>query len=167
MSAYLSQHNLPDILHVPGASNETAQVNGTSNKPAIGMNSDSNGNTPNGSQQPPPVPPRSFEKTFDDNFMAYVARTLMFLEIFHGYLITESFYKNRSEPVPKPTVGTKLEGLLMDEFEEDFNPRAFESAVNGIANHQTNHSSLLNGQISTNSNFFSQSNGTTSPPPLC
>ncbi|XP_076182635.1 PTB domain-containing engulfment adapter protein 1 isoform X2 [Ptiloglossa arizonensis] len=141
VSAYLSQHNLPDILHVPGASNETAQVNGTSNKPAIGMNSDSNGNTPNGSQQPPPVPPRSFEKTFDDNFMA-------------------------SEPVPKPTVGTKLEGLLMDEFEEDFNPRAFESAVNGIANHQTNHSSLLNGQISTNSNFFSQSNGTTSPPPL-
>ncbi|XP_054015993.1 PTB domain-containing engulfment adapter protein 1-like [Hylaeus anthracinus] len=141
VSAYLSQHNLPDILHVPGASSETTQVNGTSNKFSSGTNSDSNGNTPNGSQQPPPVPPRNFEKTFDDNFMT-------------------------SEPAQKPSVGTKLEGLLMDEFEEDFNPRAFESAVNGITNHQTNHSSLLNGQISSNSNFFSQSNGTTSPPPL-
>jgi len=64
-----------------------------------------------------------------------------------------------------PSVGTKLEGLLMDEFEEDFNPRAYETAANGLANHQSNNS-LLNGQISSGSNFFSQSNGTTSPPPL-
>ena len=144
VSAYLSQHNLPDILHVPGGvpSNETTQVNGTSSKPSsLGSNSDANGNTSNGSQQPPPVPPRSFEKTFDDNFLG-------------------------SEPAPTPSVGTKLEGLLMDEFEEDFNPRAYESAANGLPNHQTNHSSLLNGQVSANSNFFAQSNGTTSPPPL-
>ncbi|XP_076757795.1 PTB domain-containing engulfment adapter protein 1 [Xylocopa sonorina] len=141
VSAYLSQHNLPDILHVPGATNETAQVNGSTSKSSLAVNNDSNGNTSNGSQQPPPVPPRSFEKTFDDNFMG-------------------------SEPAPTPSVGTKLEGLLMDEFEEDFNPRAYESAVNGLANHQTNHNSVLNGQISSNSNFFSQSNGTTSPPPL-
>ncbi|KOC68657.1 PTB domain-containing adapter protein ced-6 [Habropoda laboriosa] len=140
VSAYLSQHNLPDILHVPGATNETTQINGSSNKSSLGISNDSNGNTSNGSQ-PPPVPPRSFEKSFDDNFMG-------------------------SEPAPTPSVGTKLEGLLMDEFEEDFNPRAYESAANGLGNHQTNHNSLLNGQVSSNSNFFSQSNGTTSPPPL-
>ncbi|XP_003694775.1 PTB domain-containing engulfment adapter protein 1 [Apis florea] len=141
VSAYLSQHNLPDILHVPGATNETMQVNGLGNKSSLGLNNDSNGNTSNGSQQPPPVPPRSFEKTFDDNFMG-------------------------NEPTPTPSVGTKLEGLLMDEFEEDFNPRAYESAINGLANHQTSHNNLLNSQVSSNSNFFSQSNGTTSPPPL-
>lgn len=73
----------------------------------------------------------------------------------------------RSEPTPTPSVGTKLEGLLMDEFEEDFNPRAYETAANGSTNHQSSHNSLLNGQVSSNSNFFSQSNGTTSPPPLC
>ncbi|XP_031832789.2 PTB domain-containing engulfment adapter protein 1 [Nomia melanderi] len=139
VSAYLSQHNLPDILHISGSSNDTPQVNGTSNKPSTGANNDTNGNTPNGSQ-PPPVPPRSFEKTFDDNFMG--------------------------EPTPTPSVGTKLEGLLMDEFEEDFNPRAYETASNGTMNHQTNHNSLLNGQIPPSSNFFSQSNGITSPPPL-
>ncbi|XP_071869742.1 PTB domain-containing engulfment adapter protein 1 [Bombus fervidus] len=141
VSAYLSQHNLPDILHVPGATNETTQVNGLANKSSLGNINDSNGNTSNGSQQPPPVPPRSFEKTFDDNFIG-------------------------SEPTPTPSVGTKLEGLLMDEFEEDFNPRAYETAANGLTNHQSSHNSLLNGQVSSNSNFFSQSNGTTSPPPL-
>lgn len=66
-----------------------------------------------------------------------------------------------------PSVGTKLEGLLMDEFEEDFNPRAYETAANGLVNHQSNNGALLNGQISSGSNFFSQSNGTSSPPPLC
>ncbi|XP_033349995.1 PTB domain-containing engulfment adapter protein 1-like [Bombus vosnesenskii] len=142
VSAYLSQHNLPDILHVPGATNETTHVNGLANKSSLGNINDSNGNTSNGSQQPPPVPPRSFEKTFDDNFMG-------------------------SEPTPTPSVGTKLEGLLMDEFEEDFNPRAYETATaNGLTNHQSSHNNLLNGQVSSNSNFFSQSNGTTSPPPL-
>lgn len=65
-----------------------------------------------------------------------------------------------------PSVGTKLEGLLMDEFEENFNPRAYEAAVNGLANHQSNNNPLLNGQVSSGTNFFSQSNGT-SPPPLC
>lgn len=68
MSAYLSQHNIPDILHVPGA--PTEQVNGTISKPLLNM-SDSNGNTSNGPQQPPPVPPRNFEKSFDDDFMGY------------------------------------------------------------------------------------------------
>lgn len=139
VSAYLSQHNLPDILHVPGATNETAQVNGSTGKSCVGISNDSNGNTSNGSPQPPPVPPRSFEKSFDDNFMG-------------------------SESASTPSVGTKLEGLLMDEFEEDFNPRAYESAVNGLTNHQTNHNSVLNGQVS--SSTFSQSNGSTSPPPL-
>ncbi|XP_024877905.1 PTB domain-containing engulfment adapter protein 1-like [Temnothorax curvispinosus] len=140
VSAYLSQHNIPDILHVPGAPTDSPQVNGTISQPLLNM-SDSNGNTSNGPQQPPPVPPRSFEKSFDDDFMG-------------------------NEPAPMPSVGTKLEGLLMDEFEEDFNPRAYETATNGLANHQSNNNPLLNGQISSGSIFFSQSNGTTSPPPL-
>jgi len=37
----------------------------------LNTSSDSNGNTSNGPQQPPPVPPRSFEKSFDDDFMGY------------------------------------------------------------------------------------------------
>ncbi|EZA50710.1 hypothetical protein DMN91_000139 [Ooceraea biroi] len=142
VSAYLSQHNLPDILHVPGAPTDSPQINGTtSSKLVLNTSSDSNGNTSNGPQQPPPVPPRSFEKSFDDDFMG-------------------------SEPAPMPSVGTKLEGLLMDEFEEDFNPRAYETAANGLANHQSNNNALLNGQVSSGANFFSQSNGTTSSPPL-
>ncbi|XP_011638504.1 PTB domain-containing engulfment adapter protein 1-like [Pogonomyrmex barbatus] len=140
VSTYLSQHNLPDILHVPGAPTDSPQINGTSNKPLLNMSSDSNGNTSNGPQQPPPVPPRSFEKSFDDDFIG-------------------------NEPAPVPSVGTKLEGLLMDEFEEDFNPRAYETAANGLTNHQSNNNPLLNGQLSSGSNFFSQSNGI-SPPPL-
>lgn len=141
VSAYLSQHNLPDILHVLGAPTDSPQVNGTVSKALLNTSSDSNGNTSNGPQQPPPVPPRSFEKSFDDDFMG-------------------------NEPMPIPSVGTKLEGLLMDEFEEDFNPRAYETAANGLANHQSNNNPLLNGQVSSGSNFFSQSNGTISPPPL-
>lgn len=140
VAAYLSQHNLPDILHVPGSSSEATQMNGTSGKSSSGTDNDSNGNTSNGSQQPPPVPPRSFEKSFDDDFMG--------------------------ESTPTPSVGTKLEGLLMDEFEEDFNPRAYETAANGLANYQTNHNPPLNGQVSSSTNFFSQTNGTTNPPPL-
>lgn len=141
VSTYLSQHNLPDILHVPRAPSDSPQVNGTISKTLLNTSSDSNGNTSNGPQQPPPVPPRSFEKSFDDDFMG-------------------------NEPVSTPSVGTKLEGLLMDEFEEDFNPRAYETATNGLTNHQSNSNSLLNGQVSSGSNFFSQSNGTISPPPL-
>lgn len=78
-----------------------------------------------------------------------------------------SLSSRRNEPTPMPSVGTKLEGLLMDEFEEDFNPRAYETAANGLANHQSNNNPLLNGQVSSGTNFFSQSNGTTNPPPLC
>lgn len=141
VAAYLSQHNLPEILHVPGSSSEVTQVNGTNGKSSSSTNNDSNGNTSNGSQQPPPVPPRSFEKSFDDDFMG-------------------------SEPAPTPSVGTKLEGLLMDEFEEDFNPRAYETAVNGLANYQANHNPSVNGQVPSSTNFFSQTNGTTNPPPL-
>jgi len=73
VSAYLSQHNLPDILHVPGAPADSSQVNGTTSKSLLNTSSDSNGNTSNGPQQPPPVPPRSFEKSFDDDFMGYRA----------------------------------------------------------------------------------------------
>lgn len=54
----------------------------------------------------------------------------------------------------------------MDEFEEDFNPRAFENPSNGSPNHQSNNNSLLNGQSGSGSNFFAQTNGLNSAP-LC
>lgn len=89
VSAYLAQHDIPDILHVPETSspstattpNSTAnkkesipRVNGSASKLFINATSDTNGNSaPNGGlQQPPPVPPRSFEKPFDDQLMGYV-----------------------------------------------------------------------------------------------
>lgn len=78
MSAYLSQHNIPDILHVPGAPTDLSQVNGTTSNSLLNISSDSNGNTSNGPQQPPPVPPRSFEKSFDDDFMGYDQRDCKF-----------------------------------------------------------------------------------------
>ncbi|XP_043465817.1 PTB domain-containing engulfment adapter protein 1-like [Leptopilina heterotoma] len=156
ISSYLSQHNIPDILYipeVPTASTTTAstttnsltdasRVNGGPGKFILNSSSDTNGNASNGAQQPPPVPPRSFEKSFDDDFIG----------------------KNSSTPTP--AVGTKLEGLLMDEFEEDFNPRAFENPSNGSPNHQSNNNSLLNGQSPSGSNFFAQTNGLNSAPLL-
>ncbi|XP_048513848.1 PTB domain-containing engulfment adapter protein 1-like [Athalia rosae] len=154
VSSYLSQHNLPDILHVPSApvvpdscsssftDTSKPRLNGSFSKSSSSASSDSNGNTSNGVQQPPPVPPRSFEKNFDDDFI--------------------------SGELPAPTVGTKLEGLLMDEFEEDFNPRAHEGLTNGTANnHRSNNNPLSDGpQISPAQLFFPQANGVAGSPPL-
>jgi hypothetical protein len=52
----------------------------------------------------------------------------------------------------QPSVGTKLEGLLLDELEEDFNPRAYERMSSNIIN---------------DSGSLSLSNGSVSSPPLC
>jgi hypothetical protein len=81
--------------------------------------------------QPPPVPPRAFEvgscsKPFGEND-------------FIGDMLSSS---------AQPSVGTKLEGLLLDELEEDFNPRAYE-------------------QMPSNNNNSSSSNGSVTSPPLC
>ncbi|KAK0175302.1 hypothetical protein PV327_009062 [Microctonus hyperodae] len=141
VQSYLAHHNLPDILHVPNntdvATEDTPRING--NGKLSNNKNDTNGNTSNGAQQPPPVPPRSFEKTFDDDFLS-----------------------NEPTSTPTPIVGTKLEGLLMDEFEEDFNPRAYETAANGFGNHQVNNT-LTNGQTTSP---FSSTNNTITPPPL-
>ncbi|KAK9504369.1 hypothetical protein O3M35_010717 [Rhynocoris fuscipes] len=48
-----------------------------------------------------------------------------------------SFEKN-SFISDAPTVGTKLEGLLLDELDDDFNPRANEVPTNGVQKSQTN-----------------------------
>ncbi|XP_001604723.2 PTB domain-containing engulfment adapter protein 1 [Nasonia vitripennis] len=153
ISSYLAQHDIPDILHVPDSSSSSAtpakessipRVNGSAGKLFINNSTaDTNGNASNGGQQPPPVPPRSFEKSFDDNFMG-------------------------SEPSsPQNSTGgsNKGEGLLIDEFdEEDFNPRAFETSSNGITNHLSNNNTS-NGQI-TAGDIFTQTNGMNSPPLL-
>lgn len=57
-------------------------------------------------------------------------------------------------------MGTKLEGLLMDELEEDFNPRACEHNSNNT-NLQSNNFILNN--YNGNGNLIPPS----SPPPLC
>ncbi|KAG8253614.1 PTB domain-containing engulfment adapter protein 1 [Homalodisca vitripennis] len=77
----------------------------------------------------PPVPPRFFQsKPFTD--------TDLIGDINSG-----------------PTVGTKLEGLLMDELEEDFNPRACENLAN-------------NSQCIINNNGNILPPSPSSPPPL-
>lgn len=83
--------------------------------------------------QPPPVPPRAFEassgnKPFGENS-------------FISDLLSSA----------QPSVGTKLEGLLLDELEEDFNPRAYERMSSSI----------------NDSGSLSLSNGSVSSPPLC
>ncbi|XP_058794202.1 PTB domain-containing engulfment adapter protein 1-like isoform X2 [Phymastichus coffea] len=152
IGAYLTQHDIPDILYVPDTSSSSAvstaakdsipRVNGSASKLFINSAADTNGNASNGTQQPPPVPPRSFEKSFDDNFMG-----------------SES-------PSPQNlSTDSKGEGLLIDEFDEDdFNPRAFENTSNGISNHLSNNNST-NGQITAGA-IFTQTNGINSPPLL-
>ncbi|KAG8040002.1 hypothetical protein G9C98_001520 [Cotesia typhae] len=137
VQSYLAHHNLPDILHVPSNSDaapEGPRLNGTSH---VKAKNDANGND---SRSPPPVPPRNFDKAFDDDF------------------ITNN---ESSSSIQSPAVGTKLEGLLMDEFEEDFNPRAYETTANGFGNHQNNN--LSNGQSAS---LFVSSNGNGTTPPL-
>ncbi|XP_014214277.1 PTB domain-containing engulfment adapter protein 1 [Copidosoma floridanum] len=151
ISSYLAQHDIPDILHVPDQSlapssstgkESIPRVNGSAGKLFINSSADTNGNSSNGTQLPPPVPPRSFEKSFDDNFMG-----------------------SESSSPRNSTSGTKTEGLLIDEFdEEDFNPRAFETCFNGISNHLSNNN-LSNGQITAGA-IFTQTNGINSPPLL-
>jgi hypothetical protein len=80
------------------------------------------------------VPPRAFEassgsKPFGEN----------------------SFISDVLSSSVQPSVGTKLEGLLLDELEEDFNPRAYERMSSSI----------------NDSGSLSLSNGSVSSPPLC
>ncbi|XP_034951385.1 PTB domain-containing engulfment adapter protein 1-like [Chelonus insularis] len=136
VQSYLVHHNLPDILHVPtntdSNSKENSRLNGNSQ---LSIKNDSNGNSSSDTTQPPPVPPRNFDKTFDDDFIT-------------------------NESTTAPIVGTKLEGLLMEEFEEDFNPRAYETAANGFDSHSN---SISNGQLSSPLNSI---NGNSPTPPL-
>ncbi|XP_067003317.2 PTB domain-containing engulfment adapter protein 1 [Anabrus simplex] len=120
-----------DILNSSHTTSQGSKENGNLLNLSGGSVASSNGfsSPPSTQSQPPPVPPRAFEasnKPFgDDDFMSEV-----------------------------PAVGTKLEGLLLDELEEDddFNPRAYEpSPGNGAAS----------------SALFAGTNGSaSSPPPL-
>jgi hypothetical protein len=83
-----------------------------------------------GIAQPPPIPPRASSSGRE------------FRET--DFTLLPSFL---------PSVGTKLEGLLLDELEEDFNPRAYEQMTSNINN---------NGSLP-----LSNSNGSASSPPLC
>jgi hypothetical protein len=63
------------------------------------------------------------------------------------------FIADMLSPAVQPSVGTKLEGLLLDELEEDFNPRAYEQMPSNINN--------------SSSVTLSNSNGSVPSPPLC
>lgn len=47
----------------------------------------------------------------------------------------------------QPTVGTKLEGLLLDDLEDDFNPRAYEDQSQPVTHvgNNTSPTNLFNG----------------------
>lgn len=136
---YMRKNNITNMLevnHNSETSNTTnvsdfnytpPSTNGTQNHGSMLLLNLSSTNLNNGSNSaPPPVPPRAFEnKPFGD-----------------GDILSD---------INTPAVGTKLEGLLIEELEDDFNPRAYEnnsSTQNFIAN---------NGNSSSN---------TSSPPPL-
>ncbi|KAL0267623.1 UNVERIFIED_CONTAM: hypothetical protein PYX00_009839 [Menopon gallinae] len=83
---------------------------------------------------PPPVPPRAFEsnKPFQNDFL-------------------------RDNTTTQPSVGTKLEGLLLDDLEDDFNPRAYEAESQSKSTTSTSPSNAFNG--------ISVSPPSLSPPP--
>ncbi|XP_021933552.1 PTB domain-containing engulfment adapter protein 1 isoform X2 [Zootermopsis nevadensis] len=149
---YMSQNGITDLLSVGSSSSSSGtttspssnEFNYSSDNIHSGQNKE-NGNLLNlstGSSngissppiaaslaQPPPVPPRAFEassgsKSFGDN----------------------SFISDMLSSA-QPSVGTKLEGLLLDELEEDFNPRAYERMSSNI--NDSGSLSLSNGSISS------------------
>lgn len=142
----LTDHDLPDILHVPiktqDLSDDVSRLNNNNNINTNGnkLSSDKNGNTLNGSQQePPPVPPRSFEKSFDENFL--------------------NSNKSLSTVLTRVIENKPVENQLIDdEFDEDFNPRAYEAATNGF-----HHNNMLNGKTTAS---FPSINDSLTPPLL-
>uniref|UniRef100_A0ABD2WPK6 PID domain-containing protein n=1 Tax=Trichogramma kaykai TaxID=54128 RepID=A0ABD2WPK6_9HYME len=158
IKTYLIQHDIPDILHVPESSTPSIlnpsttsvlrervpHLNGSAVQLSFEVNPDPNGNASNenGSQQPPPVPPRSFEKSSENDLA-----------------------ESESSAVNNPSDEPKKEGLLIDKFDEDdFNPRAFESpqnvALSNLSNNNSNNGHITAGVI------FTQTNGFNSPPLL-
>lgn len=149
---YMSQNGITDILSISNNSSSSGtttspssnEFNYSSDNTQSGDNKE-NGNLLNlstgssngissplstsGIAQPPPIPPRasSSGREFREN----------------DFMLLPSFL---------PSVGTKLEGLLLDELEEDFNPRAYEQMTSNINN---------NGSVTS-----SNSNGSASSPPL-
>jgi len=66
-------------------------------------------------------------------------------------------FRHHQVPTSGPSVGTKLEGLLLDEMDEDFNPRAEENSVG-----------LHNTLAPSVPNPFPMTNGVSATPaPLC
>lgn len=125
---YMRKNNITDMLEVNHVNDNTSVASTASTEPLYSSpntngnssgsqkkrnllvnlsSSSSSGSLNNGSTvaPPPPVPPR---QNSGSNFN------------------TQTFGDISDLDVNVPSVGTKLEGLLMDELEEDFNPRAYE-----------------------------------------
>ncbi|KAK3927750.1 PTB domain-containing adapter protein ced-6, partial [Frankliniella fusca] len=84
------------------------------------------------SQVPPAIPPRSGE----NNFMMYISRP-------------------SQAGASSPSVGTKLEGLLLDEMDEDFNPRAEENSTSLASS---------SASVTSSTAHLAMSNGVSSAP---
>ncbi|GFG38739.1 hypothetical protein Cfor_02770, partial [Coptotermes formosanus] len=122
---YMSQNGITDLLSI----GNNLSSSGTTTSPSSNEFNYSSDNTQSGDSKPPPIPPRASSSGRE------------FRET--DFTLLPSFL---------PSVGTKLEGLLLDELEEDFNPRAYEQMTSNINN---------NGSLP-----LSNSNGSASSPPL-
>ncbi|CAH0381687.1 unnamed protein product [Bemisia tabaci] len=143
---YMRRNNITNMLEVSQStpSNETnSSMSSPQNSQNVSQNGTQNGSQ-NGSQNgyllllnfndsnnqtsPPPVPPRAFQnQPFEQND-----------------LISNNNFE--------PAVGTKLEGLLLDELDDDFNPRAYETVGDSSA--------------AQNQTGFTSNGNLHSPPPL-
>lgn len=147
LDAYLRRNDIKNILEIPQLNNDTenkdatnngtsnGQTNGTTTPPTdrlLELSINTNENNNMNGSSLPPVPPRRIIDLMSDNL-----------------------------PTTTPAVGTRLEGLLLNEFEndQDFDPRGFENGLN----HHTNNS--IN---TTNGNSFNNTVNNTpllAPPP--
>ncbi|XP_075219227.1 PTB domain-containing adapter protein ced-6 isoform X2 [Lycorma delicatula] len=148
---YMKNNSITNLLEVntsesgsPTASPATEPLysspstNGSSSSGQKKRGATSNNSTTSPVSPPPPVPPRQGNAATIGTGSLQSPNALMGRAFStEGELISDL-------TVNRPSVGTKLEGLLMDELEEDFNPRAYESSTQPETSHLTLHSQVQN-----------------------
>ncbi|CAB3378528.1 Hypothetical predicted protein [Cloeon dipterum] len=108
---YLRRRQLADITETCASSASSLSASGGDEPMYV---SSSGGSTSSSEGlKCPPVPPRAFERISD----------LMGPQMVAGAL--------QPPQQPQPAVGTRLQGLLLDQDIDDFNPRAHEDSKNG------------------------------------
>ncbi|XP_065209930.1 PTB domain-containing adapter protein ced-6-like [Planococcus citri] len=107
VQSYMRRNGITDMLKVnpesgmrtSSSTDSVPSMNGSINLLNLSSNNSSTLSLNNGTSPAPPIPPRS------------------------------SVSSNNGQQSPDPIVGTRLEGLLLDELEDDFNPRAYEQTA--------------------------------------